>query len=270
MGGSQRRHGMAHGAVGEHHGSWGAGKCRSTQGRVDGEFSDQERCLRLALPSAGSAVGGRLDRHRADSRRAVAPAERGGARALGASKRHKSRERRARGHRPWPVNHSLETLTASYVSRQTAGKPKGARVLGSVRPPRTGGPGATRPLLTPTPPAQLESPGPGPGRARGLSSADQRPTPCAHGRRGGSFPCRCWWALANSGGTAWAGLRLNSFIHLFRRGGGGGGGGLGASDLGGGQLPLKSDEGQNPAPGASQAVVMAHCTVVAHDMNLWR
>ena len=128
MGGSQRRHGMAHGAVGEHHGSWGAGKCRSTQGRVDGEFSDQERCLRLALPSAGSAVGGRLDRHRADSRRAVAPAERGGARALGASKRHKSRERRARGHRPWPVNHSLETLTASYVSRQTAGKPKGARV----------------------------------------------------------------------------------------------------------------------------------------------
>ena len=119
---------MAHGAVGEHHGSWGAGKCRSTQGRVDGEFSDQERCLRLALPSAGSAVGGRLDRHRADSRRAVAPAERGGARALGASKRHKSRERRARGHRPWPVNHSLETLTSSYVSRQTAGKPKRARV----------------------------------------------------------------------------------------------------------------------------------------------
>ena len=92
MGGSQRRHGMAHGAVGEHHGSWGAGKCRSTQGRVDGEFSDQERCLRLALPSAGSAVGGRLDRHRADSRRAVAPAERGPARALGASKRHKPRE----------------------------------------------------------------------------------------------------------------------------------------------------------------------------------
>ena len=134
MGGSQRRHGMAHGAVGERHGSWGAGKCRSTQGRVDGEFSDQERCLRLALPSAGSAVGGRLDRHRADSRRAVAPAERGGARALGASKRHKSRERRARGHRPWPVNHSLETLTSSYVSRQTAGKPKRARVhLGSVK-----------------------------------------------------------------------------------------------------------------------------------------
>ena len=131
MGGSQRRHGMAHGAVGEHHGSWGAGKCRSTQGRVDGEFSDQERCLRLALPSAGSAVGGRLDRHRADSRRAVAPAERGGARALGASKRHKSRERRARGHRPWPVNHSLETLTSSYVSRQTAGKPKRARVAPS-------------------------------------------------------------------------------------------------------------------------------------------
>ena len=64
MGGSQRRHGMAHGAVGEHHGSWGAGKCRSTQGRVDGEFSYQERCLRLALPSAGSAVGGRLDRRR--------------------------------------------------------------------------------------------------------------------------------------------------------------------------------------------------------------
>ena len=92
MGGSQRRHGMAHGAVGEHHGSWGAGKCRSTQGRVDGEFSYQERCLRLALPSAGSAVGGRLDRHRADSRRAVAPAERGPARALGASKRHKPRE----------------------------------------------------------------------------------------------------------------------------------------------------------------------------------
>ena len=28
---------------------------------------------------------------------------------------------------------------------------------------------------------------------------------------------------------------------------------LGASELGGGQLPLKSDEGQNPAPGASQA-----------------
>ena len=28
--------------------------------------------------------------------------------------------------------------------------------------------------------------------------------------------------------------------------------------VGGGQLPLKSDEGQNPAPGASQAVVMAH------------
>ena len=26
----------------------------------------------------------------------------------------------------------------------------------------------------------------------------------------------------------------------------------------GGQLPLKSDEGQNPAPGASQAVVMDH------------
>ena len=32
----------------------------------------------------------------------------------------------------------------------------------------------------------------------------------------------------------------------------------GASELGGGQLPLKSDEGQNPAPGASQAVVMNH------------
>lgn len=29
-------------------------------------------------------------------------------------------------------------------------------------------------------------------------------------------------------------------------------------ELGGGQLPLKSDEGQNPAPGASQAVVMDH------------
>ena len=57
------------GAVGEHHGSWGAGKCRSTQGWADGEFSDQEQCLRLALPSAGSAVGGRLDWHRADSRR---------------------------------------------------------------------------------------------------------------------------------------------------------------------------------------------------------
>ena len=92
MGGSQRRHGMAHGAVGEHHGSWRADKCRNTQGRVDGASSYQERRLRLALPSAGSAVGGRLDRHRADSRRAVAPAERGPARALGASKRRKPRE----------------------------------------------------------------------------------------------------------------------------------------------------------------------------------
>ena len=92
MGGPQRRHGMAHGAVGEHHGSWGADKCRNTQGRVDGASSYQERCLRLALPSAGSAVSGRLDRHRADSRRAVAPAERGPAKGLGASKRRKPRE----------------------------------------------------------------------------------------------------------------------------------------------------------------------------------
>ena len=33
---------------------------------------------------------------------------------------------------------------------------------------------------------------------------------------------------------------------------------LGASELGGGQLPLKSDDGQNPAPGVPQAVVMGH------------
>ena len=33
---------------------------------------------------------------------------------------------------------------------------------------------------------------------------------------------------------------------------------VGASELGGGQLPLKSDEGQNPAPGVPQAVVMGH------------
>ena len=51
------------------HGAWrcwgppwlmGADKCRNTQGRVDGASSYQERCLRLALPSAGSlpsAVG---------------------------------------------------------------------------------------------------------------------------------------------------------------------------------------------------------------------
>ena len=32
----------------------------------------------------------------------------------------------------------------------------------------------------------------------------------------------------------------------------------GASELGGGRSPLETDEGQNPAPGASQAVVMAH------------
>ena len=117
MGGSQRRHGMAHGAVGEHHGSWGAGKCRSTQGRVDGEFSDQERCLRLALPSAGSAVGGRLDRHRADSRRAVAPAERGPARALGASKRHKPREWPRSGVQPqrYAVRLSREKLFFSEI-----------------------------------------------------------------------------------------------------------------------------------------------------------
>ena len=117
MGGSQRRHGMAHGAVGEHHGSWGAGKCRSTQGRVDGEFSYQERCLRLALPSAGSAVGGRLDRHRADSRRAVAPAERGPARALGASKRHKPREWPRSGVQPqrYAVRLSREKLFFSEI-----------------------------------------------------------------------------------------------------------------------------------------------------------
>ena len=117
MGGSQRRHGMAHGAVGEHHGSWGTGKCRSTQGRVDGEFSYQERCLRLALPSAGSAVGGRLDRHRADSRRAVAPAERGPARALGASKRHKPREWPRSGVQPqrYAVRLSREKLFFSEI-----------------------------------------------------------------------------------------------------------------------------------------------------------
>ena len=117
MGGPQRRHGMAHGAVGEHHGSWGAGKCRSTQGRVDGEFSYQERCLRLALPSAGSAVGGRLDRHRADSRRAVAPAERGPARALGASKRHKPREWPRSGVQPqrYAVRLSREKLFFSEI-----------------------------------------------------------------------------------------------------------------------------------------------------------
>ena len=117
MGGSQRRHGMAHGAVGEHHGSWGADKCRSTQGRVDGESSYQERCLRLALPSAGSAVGGRLDRHRADSRRAVAPAERGPARALGASKRHKPREWPRSGVQPqrYAVRLSREKLFFSEI-----------------------------------------------------------------------------------------------------------------------------------------------------------
>ena len=51
-----------------------------------------ERYLRLALPSAVGSIGSRLDRHRADSQRAVAPAERGPARALGASKRQKPRE----------------------------------------------------------------------------------------------------------------------------------------------------------------------------------
>ena len=117
MGGSQRRHGMAHGAVGEHHGSWGADKCRNTQGRVDGASSYQERCLRLALPSAGSAVGGRLDRHRADSRRAVAPAERGPARALGASKRHKPREWPRSGVQPqrYAVRLSREKLFFSEI-----------------------------------------------------------------------------------------------------------------------------------------------------------
>ena len=34
--------------------------------------------------------------------------------------------------------------------------------------------------------------------------------------------------------------------------------GKGASGLGGGQLPLKSDEGQNLAPGVPQPVVMGH------------
>ena len=32
----------------------------------------------------------------------------------------------------------------------------------------------------------------------------------------------------------------------------------GASELGEGQLPLKPDEGQNPAPGVPQAVVMGY------------
>ena len=92
MGGSQRLHGMAHGAVGTNHGSWATHTRRNTEGRDERTSSELIRCLRLALPSAGPAVGGRLDRHPADSRRAVAPAERGPARALGASKRHKPRE----------------------------------------------------------------------------------------------------------------------------------------------------------------------------------
>ena len=92
MGGSQRLHGMAHGAVGTNHGSWATHTRRNTEGRDERTSSELIRCLRLALPSAGPAVGGRLDRHPADSRRAVAPAGRGPARTLGASKRHKPQE----------------------------------------------------------------------------------------------------------------------------------------------------------------------------------
>ena len=47
-------------------------------------------CRRPALPSAVGSIG--IGEHRADSRRAVAPAERVESRALGASKRRKPRE----------------------------------------------------------------------------------------------------------------------------------------------------------------------------------
>ena len=63
MGGSQRRHGMAHGAAGAHHGSWGAEKSRNTQGRVVGASSYQEWCearppeRHHRLSAAGRAAG---------------------------------------------------------------------------------------------------------------------------------------------------------------------------------------------------------------------
>ena len=71
--------------------AWGKRREEEERGERE-EERGKRREGQVALPSAGSAVGSRLDRHRADSQRAVAPAEQGPARALGASKRHKPRE----------------------------------------------------------------------------------------------------------------------------------------------------------------------------------
>ena len=54
MGGSQRRHGMAHGAAGKQHGAAGAYKRRNTQGRVEGAFSYLNWRLCTGSCSAGS------------------------------------------------------------------------------------------------------------------------------------------------------------------------------------------------------------------------